>query len=92
MVHKLDLEPGSPYVFLSASQDGTVRLFDIREKGQQHTILVDLRRKRNSTFKKHVGIDSISINPLNPNYFVIGGGVCIHFYKIYQIGSIYSII
>jgi len=53
------------------------RLFDIRQKGQQHTMLVDLRRKPNSTIKKSVGVDSISINPLNPNYFVIGGGVSI---------------
>jgi hypothetical protein len=54
-----------------------IRLFDIRQKGQQHTVLVDLRRKRNSTIKRNVGVDSISINPINPNYFVIGGGVCI---------------
>jgi hypothetical protein len=71
----MQTEPGNPFVFFSAGEDGTIRQFDIR---QPHTCqprqdcknaIVSLKNGRDL-----IDIYSISLNQMNPNYFVIGGG------------------
>lgn len=66
-VKKLSTDPENNYTFLSCSEDGTVRHFDIRTK---HTcgstcdrILVDLQEE----------IYSVAINQRNSSYFITGG-------------------
>lgn len=54
----------NPHTFLSASEDGTIRHFDLRDSSQ---ILVDLRSERGS-----IDFYSVAINQMNPHYFVTG--------------------
>eukprot|EP00761_Pharyngomonas_kirbyi_P013561 gb/GECH01013590.1/.p1 GENE.gb/GECH01013590.1/~~gb/GECH01013590.1/.p1 ORF type:complete len:397 (+),score=113.05 gb/GECH01013590.1/:1-1191(+) len=73
MVHKLDIEPGSPHVFFTASKDGSVRQFDLRRPNNNNSdMVVNLKSLTTTTFGMEV--DSVSINPMKPNYFIIGGG------------------
>ncbi|KAL0479546.1 hypothetical protein AKO1_007771 [Acrasis kona] len=76
VVHKLSIEPGSTSVFISCSSDGTARQFDIREKDINH-IVADLRRARSTvgSFRRPscIPLNSVDFNPVNPNYFIIGG-------------------
>lgn len=87
MVHELALDPRTPPVFLSSSQDGTVRLFDLRVAGsglrsaassaydspRTPNVLVDLRHAAapDSGGLGRIPISSIATNPLAPDYFVI---------------------
>jgi len=66
-VKKLAYEPFNPSVFLSASEDGTVRQFDLRVKHkcgaydiECDNVLVDLRRRRKRTWGGRSGTVSIS--------------------------------
>lgn len=90
-VWKVEVEKNNPNVFLSASEDSTVRFFDLRESHQCgsfdtrcQNVLVDLKKEDKrlyngngisiTTFSTlHIEIYSLALNPVNSNYFVIGG-------------------
>lgn len=90
-VWKVEVEKNNPYTFLSASEDSTVRFFDLRENHQCgsfdtrcQNVLVDLKKEDKrlyngngisiTTFSTlHIEIYSLALNPVNSNYFVIGG-------------------
>jgi DDB1- and CUL4-associated factor 8 len=75
MVKKLEIDPINPKQFISCSQDGTSRLFDLRDKSEK--ILVNLNVSRgsiSSRFLERIDINGISLNQKDPNYFIIGGG------------------
>lgn len=78
MVKKLQIDPKSPECFFSCSMDGTVRYFDLRikEGTSNGTIIVDLRTQNSRMHRRNhtVDVNSISINPINPNLFICGGG------------------
>ncbi|CAN6307011.1 unnamed protein product [Urochloa humidicola] len=68
-VHKMAIEPGSPYIFYSCGEDGLVQHFDLRSDSATklftcYSFLNDRRRVR---------LNSIAIDPQNPYYFSIGG-------------------
>ncbi|CAL8470916.1 g10458 [Coccomyxa elongata] len=75
-----------PYIFMSGSDDGTVRQIDIREpvpggSQQDHTgighentnVIADQRQERTSCPKTKVGISSMAVMSLNPHMFITGG-------------------
>ena len=74
MVKKIEIDPTNPKTFLSCSTDGTVifisnlqvKCFDLRDNSD-YTIV-----NLNNLLFLPV-IYSISINPVDPNYFIIGG-------------------
>ncbi|KAG8063850.1 hypothetical protein GUJ93_ZPchr0003g17578 [Zizania palustris] len=68
-VHKLAIEPGSPYIFYSCGEDGLVQHFDLRNDSP--TKLFTCYSFSNS--RHRVGLNTIAIDPWNPNYFSIGG-------------------
>ena len=75
MVHKFDFVDEN--ILLTASRDGTVSQIDIRLPLSSSTnVLVNLQSESRSapTRDKTIDIESISINPMNPNFFLTGGG------------------
>ncbi|EFC38336.1 predicted protein [Naegleria gruberi] len=70
MVHRVCIENGSSDIFISISQDGSCKLFDLRQPVHQHTTLLTL--KEGSTGTKSVDINSIDMNPLDVNEFILG--------------------
>jgi WD and tetratricopeptide repeat-containing protein 1 len=86
----LACEEGNPNFFLSASEDGTVRYFDLRMKHhcgnrrqECNNVIVDLRRRKkrrlgSSGFRAYtstrIELTAIAMNPRDPNQFVVGGG------------------
>jgi WD repeat-containing protein 42A len=72
-VHKLSIEPGSSHVFISCSGDGTARQFDLRQK-EKHDIVADLSHAKSGGVRRTcIELNSVDFNPVNPNYFIIGG-------------------
>ncbi|TVU47464.1 hypothetical protein EJB05_07067 [Eragrostis curvula] len=68
-VHKLALEPGSPHIFYSCGEDGLVQHFDLRsDSGTKLFTCYSF-----STSRRCVRLNTIAIDPRNPNYFSIGG-------------------
>lgn len=68
-VHKLAIEPGSPHIFYSCGEDGVVQHFDLRNSSS-----TKLFTCFSFSENKHpVRLNSIVINPRNPNYFAVGG-------------------
>eukprot|EP01116_Phalansterium_solitarium_P012000 TRINITY_DN27921_c0_g1_i1.p1 TRINITY_DN27921_c0_g1~~TRINITY_DN27921_c0_g1_i1.p1 ORF type:complete len:764 (+),score=251.43 TRINITY_DN27921_c0_g1_i1:179-2470(+) len=71
---KLGTEPLSSSFVLSASEDGTIRQFDLREPHTcsgancNRTVLVDFRRGA-STLELY----SLAVNQVDPNYFICAG-------------------
>jgi WD repeat-containing protein 42A len=78
MVKKMEIDPNSAHVFLSCSQDGTARFYDLRQKNNSSDsqIIADLRTGRSRLYHTNhtVDINSISLNMADSNYFAIGGG------------------
>ncbi|KAF0899902.1 hypothetical protein E2562_025142 [Oryza meyeriana var. granulata] len=68
-VHKLAIEPGSPYIFYTCGEDGLVQHFDLRNDSP--TKLFTCYSFSNS--RRHVRLNTIAIDPWNPNYLSIGG-------------------
>ncbi|ORX76260.1 WD40 repeat-like protein [Basidiobolus meristosporus CBS 931.73] len=65
-------EPGNPYVFLTCSEDGTVRNFDLRESHQCQSVC---RTNLVVNFRPYlIELNSITLNPIHPQYIAIGGG------------------
>eukprot|EP01135_Chromosphaera_perkinsii_P002989 Nk52_evm11s232 gene=Nk52_evmTU11s232 len=71
VTYEVIVVPGSFSNFLCCSEDGTVRLFDIRQKNHSsctncyENILINMKDKE---LKKKASVTSISINPLEPVY------------------------
>lgn len=74
-VHKLAIEPGSPHIFYSCGEDGLVQHFDLRSNSSTKMFMCssfaenNQQRSTSSTLR----LNSIVIDPRNPNYFSIGG-------------------
>eukprot|EP00698_Gefionella_okellyi_P020936 TRINITY_DN6667_c1_g1_i1.p1 TRINITY_DN6667_c1_g1~~TRINITY_DN6667_c1_g1_i1.p1 ORF type:complete len:555 (-),score=87.61 TRINITY_DN6667_c1_g1_i1:9-1673(-) len=81
-VKKLVVEPGSSHVFMSCSEDGTVRRFDLRES---HTctgsctasVLIDRRVESSG------GVFSMALNKIRPWQLITGG--CDEYVRLYDI-------
>eukprot|EP01103_Thecamoeba_quadrilineata_P011669 TRINITY_DN2831_c0_g1_i1.p1 TRINITY_DN2831_c0_g1~~TRINITY_DN2831_c0_g1_i1.p1 ORF type:complete len:462 (-),score=70.58 TRINITY_DN2831_c0_g1_i1:959-2344(-) len=70
--HKLAIDPYSPHVFLSCGEDSNVCQFDLREKNpndKDHTLIYCLGDN-----EKPIGLNSIALNPLQPELLVLGCG------------------
>lgn len=65
--HKLVLEPGSPFKFLTSGEDAVVFAIDLRQ-GQPASKLVVTKEK-----EKKVGLYTIFVNPTNTYQFSVGG-------------------
>ncbi|KAK1408411.1 hypothetical protein QVD17_40158 [Tagetes erecta] len=73
-VHKLAVEPGSPHIFYSCGEDGFVQHFDLRSNSSTKLFCCssfseDNRHSSSSSLR----LNTIVIDPRNPNYFSIGG-------------------
>lgn len=71
-VHRLAVEPGSPYVFYSCGEDGFVQHYDLRSNSA-NKLLYCSSLTENSRPLSSIGLNSIVIDPRNPNYFAVGG-------------------
>ncbi|KAL6079645.1 DDB1- and CUL4-associated factor 8 [Balamuthia mandrillaris] len=74
MVLKLAFLPDSAHVFLSANQDGTVRLFDLRmrntaDAASEGNVVVDLR---NVGEEGKLSVNSIAMCPMGSSLFALG--------------------
>ncbi|KAL9651065.1 hypothetical protein ABK040_002783 [Willaertia magna] len=91
MVHRLCID--SENTFITSSQDGTCKLFDLRNcrggnsfntnSSALGTLLVKLRNNNNTTTTSYnanasstLDINSIDLNPMNENEFILGCGDC----------------
>lgn len=98
-VHRLAVEPGSPYVFYSCGEDGFIQHVSFNDSNILDTFCVnllsflspqillqyDLRSNsatklffcssiaENNRSSTSIGLNSIVIDPRNPNYFAVGG-------------------
>lgn len=68
-VHKLAIEPGSPYIFYSCGEDGLVQHFDLRNSSPTKLFTCSSFSEN----KHPVRLNSIVVDRRNPNYFAIGG-------------------
>jgi WD repeat-containing protein 42A len=81
MTHKMAFEPNNPNIFITCSQDGTCRLFDLRLPSSSCSfVLVDWRDLPGK--ERPLDIHSIDINPMNHNYLIAGGGD--HYIRLYD--------
>ncbi len=75
-VKRLATSPSSPSLFWSASEDGCVRQFDVREPhtcsraGTCRNVLIDLRS--HSQTAAHVQCKCIDVNPVKPEQIAVG--------------------
>ncbi|GAQ78710.1 hypothetical protein KFL_000170560 [Klebsormidium nitens] len=84
-VKKLAVEPGNPYLVWSASEDGTLRQHDLRERGpcrqgfqdECRSVLLDLRgamKRSLAAPPRHcLALKSCAIHPTRPNHILVGG-------------------
>lgn len=68
-VHKLAIEPGSPYIFYSCAEDGVVQRFDLRNRSPTKLFTCTSFSEN----KQPIQLNSIVIDPRNPYYFAVGG-------------------
>ncbi|GFP94841.1 ddb1- and cul4-associated factor 8 [Phtheirospermum japonicum] len=71
-VHKLAVEPGSPYVFYSCGEDGFVQHYDLRSNSATKLFYCSSIVANNQPTSS-IGLNTIVIDPRNPNYFAVGG-------------------
>ncbi|KAK4440786.1 DDB1- and CUL4-associated factor 8 [Sesamum alatum] len=71
-VHRLAVEPGSPYVFYSCGEDGFVQHYDLRSNSATKLFYCSSIGENNRS-SSSIGLNSIVIDPRNPNYFAVGG-------------------
>ncbi|KNC76598.1 hypothetical protein SARC_10909, partial [Sphaeroforma arctica JP610] len=69
-VKKIAMDPQTPSVFMSCSEDGTVRLYDLRE----HHTCAHTPCTSNIVVQHRSEINSVSVNPVAPHLFVVAGG------------------
>ncbi|XBH56706.1 hypothetical protein VPH35_078469 [Triticum aestivum] len=67
--HKMALEPGSPHILYSCGEDGLVQHFDLRSDSPTKLLTCYSFSNR----RRRVRLNTIAIDPQNPNYFSIGG-------------------
>ncbi|KAI4994731.1 hypothetical protein ZWY2020_034372 [Hordeum vulgare] len=67
--HKMALEPGSPHILYSCGEDGLVQHFDLRSDSPIKLLTCYSFSNR----RRRVRLNTIAIDPQNPNYFSIGG-------------------
>ncbi|KAI3823494.1 hypothetical protein L1987_04932 [Smallanthus sonchifolius] len=73
-VHKLAVEPGSPHIFYSCGEDGLVQHFDLRSNSSTKLFCCSSFSENNHhSSSDGLRLNSIIIDPRNPNYFSIGG-------------------
>nr|CAB3500256.1 unnamed protein product [Digitaria exilis] len=70
--HNLAIEPGSPYIFYSCGEDGLVQHFDLRTNTATKLFLCRSSFSK-SGFSSCVHLNTIAIDPRNPNLFAVGG-------------------
>ncbi|KAK6163259.1 hypothetical protein DH2020_000123 [Rehmannia glutinosa] len=71
-VHRLAVEPGSPYVFYSCGEDGFVQHYDLRSNSATKLFYCS-SAVENDRPSSSIGLNAIVIDPRNPNYFAVGG-------------------
>ncbi|XP_076942678.1 uncharacterized protein LOC143612623 [Bidens hawaiensis] len=79
--HKLASQPGSQHIFFTCGEDGLVQHFDLRTGTA--TELFSCQPLPDRTFVGVVNLNSIAIDPNNPNLFVIAGSD--EFTRLYDI-------
>ncbi|KAG5598846.1 hypothetical protein H5410_030216 [Solanum commersonii] len=72
-VHNLAVEPGSPYILYSCSEDGFVQHYDLRSNSATKILCCSSFTENNKQSSSSVRLNSIVIDPRNPNYFAVGG-------------------
>ncbi|XP_026446045.1 DDB1- and CUL4-associated factor 8-like isoform X1 [Papaver somniferum] len=71
--HKLAIEPGSPHIFYTCGEDGSVRHFDLRSSSATRLFTCKAFSSDRSAYMPTVHLNTISIDPRNPNLFAVGG-------------------
>ncbi|KAL3530622.1 hypothetical protein ACH5RR_009944 [Cinchona calisaya] len=71
-VHKLAVEPGSPYIFYSSGEDGLVQHYDLRSNSATKLFYCSAFTE-NRQYSNRIRLNAIVIDPRNPNYFAVGG-------------------
>ncbi|KAK2974306.1 hypothetical protein RJ640_026867 [Escallonia rubra] len=69
-VHKLAIEPGSPYIFYTCGEDGVVQHFDLRTGAARELFTC---YSVDDTSRIPINLYTIAIDPRNPNMFVVAG-------------------
>lgn len=88
-VHKLAVEPGSPHIFYSCGEDGLVQHFDLRTNSSTKLFCCSPFTETNnhhSSPSNNLRLNSIIIDPRNPNFFSIGGSD--RYARLYDIRSV----
>lgn len=70
-VHKLAVEPGSPYIFYSCGEDGLVQHYDLRTNSATKLFYCSAFGEEHNS--NCIRLNSMAIDPRNPNYFAVGG-------------------
>ncbi|XP_049379384.1 uncharacterized protein LOC125844166 isoform X2 [Solanum stenotomum] len=71
-VHKLAVEPGSPYILYSCGEDGFVQHYDLRSNSSSKLFRCSSFTENNKQ-SGSIRLNGIVIDPRNPNYFAVGG-------------------
>ncbi|KAK4358773.1 hypothetical protein RND71_021002 [Anisodus tanguticus] len=77
-VHKLAVEPGSPYILYSCGEDGFVQhvgchVYDLRSNSSSKLLRCSSFTENNKQSTCSIRLNAIVIDPRNPNYFSVGG-------------------
>ncbi|XP_074312885.1 uncharacterized protein LOC141648254 isoform X2 [Silene latifolia] len=79
--HKLAIEPGSPHIFYSCGEDGSVQHFDLRTKTCTELFTCHSTQR----YPPIVHLNAITIDPRSPNLFAVGGSD--EYTRVYDIRS-----
>ncbi|XP_043700622.1 DDB1- and CUL4-associated factor 8 [Telopea speciosissima] len=71
-IYKLSVEPGSPHIFYSCGEDGFIQHFDLRSNCATKILCCSSFPQTNKAHRS-IRLNSIVIDPRNPNYFAVGG-------------------
>ncbi|KAK3000860.1 hypothetical protein RJ639_021090 [Escallonia herrerae] len=69
-VHKLAIEPGSPYIFYTCGEDGVVQHFDLRTRAARELFTC---YSVDDASRRPINLYTIAIDQRNPNMFVVAG-------------------
>ncbi|EOA16603.1 hypothetical protein CARUB_v10004776mg [Capsella rubella] len=67
-VHKLAVEPGSPFSFYTCGEDGVVKHFDLRTR-----VATNLFTCKEAKYNLIVYLHAIAVDPRNPGLFAVAG-------------------
>ncbi|CAN8276783.1 unnamed protein product [Cochlearia groenlandica] len=79
-VHRLAVEPGSPFSFYTCGEDGVVKHFDIRTR-----VATNLFTCKEEKFNLVVYLNAIAVDPRNPGLFAVAG--MDEYVRVYDIRS-----